>query len=411
MNLPFFIAGRIAGKKASGFSRFITRLSVTATALSVAIMVIAVCIVQGYKEKIFDKMFAFWGHFHIAETSANPSTILSAAPIKYDPILVKRLQDEPHIKHIYPFAVKTAIITTNSIIEGIKIKGVDKKYSFENTESIRYDGDPITFTDSGYASQIILSVATLKKLKQHIGGNVQVYFVNAGESVPSIRKLKIIGTYHTGVDEIDQSFAICDINLLCRISGWPKDAINGYEVLTDDFKQADNIAQQVYQQYVEPPLSCNTMSDIYPNISGWLSLIDVNTQVILLIMSIVAIINMATALLIFVMERTNMVGILKSLGMNNTNLWLIFLYQSLRVAVTGILTGGIVGTALCWIQQYTQVLKLNESVYYVSYVPMNVVWWQPIVIMICTILLCLFILMLPALITRKISIVKALRFK
>lgn len=381
-----------------------------ATALSVAVMIIAVAVVQGYKDKIFDKMFVFWGHFHVALANPNPSSVISPEPIEYNDTLVNILKKQPGIVAVFPFAVKPAIISDSGIVEGIKIKGVDQSYPFVSGDAIHYTGN-IQFPDSGYASQIILSEYTLHKLRKKTGESLLVYFVNNGEDAPAIRKLKISGAYRTGVEEIDQSFAICDIDLLRRVSGWDAHAVNGYQVEVDNFRHTDQIADNIYQQYLEPPLTYNTIRDIYPDIESWLSLIDVNTQVIIVIMSIVAIINMATAILIFIMERTSMVGVLKSLGMNNKKLWWIFLYHAARVAITGILIGAGIGVGVCLLQQFTHLLRLNESTYYVSYAPVVVIWWQVLLVVAGTILLVIITLMLPALIVRKINMAKALQFK
>lgn len=411
MNLPYFIASRIAGNKAATFSRFITRLSVLATALSIAIMIIAVAVVTGFKESVQQKLFVFWGDFHIALSNPNPSSVIAPEPIKYDGRLVQEMKKVKAVRGVYPFAVKPAIISSDGIIEGIKLKGVGRSYPFVSNEGIRYNGHPIQFNDSGYAMQVILSANTLKNIKKHVGDSILLYFVDAEQGVPRVRKLQVAGSFETGVDEIDQSFALCDINLIRRVSNWDANAINGYQVSIDNYKQADSIARYVYHQYVQPPMTYNTLADIYPDIYSWLGLIDINAQVIIIIMSIVAIINMTTALLIFILERTNMIGVLKAQGMQNGKLWLIFLNYAARVAIKGILIGAAVGIGFCALQYYTHIIHLNESTYYIAYVPVKMVAWHVLLIVAGSILLCILTLMIPALLVRRINIVRALRFK
>ncbi len=411
MNLSYFIAKRIARTETATFSRFITRLSIVATALSVAVMIISVAVVEGFKGTIQDKMFVFWGHFHVALSNPNPSSVIAPEPIDYNPQLVREIAAVPGITSIYPFAVKPAIISNGGMIEGIKLKGVDRSYPFQNKPGINFTGAAIHFSDSSYARQIVVSANTLRRLNQKTGDSILVYFVDPAQGIPSIRKLQIAGTYHTGVDEIDNAFALCDIRLIRRVSNWDSSAIHGYQVFVSDYRQTDSIALKVYQQYLEPPLTYNTIYDIYPDLYNWLNLIDMNTQVIILIMSVVAIINIATALLIFIMERTNMIGILKSMGMNNTKLWLIFLHHASRVAVKGILTGAVIGVSFCLLQQYTRFIHLNESTYYMAYVPVKLTGWQVISIVAGTMIFCMVTLTIPALLVRKINMVRALRFK
>lgn len=411
MNLSYFIAKRIARTEKATFSRFITRLSVVATALSVAVMIIAVAVVEGFKGTIQDKIFVFWGHFHIAVNSPNPSSVMGPEPIDFDPNLAQEIKRQPGVTALYPFVVKPAIISNGELIEGIKLKGIDQNYPFVNNAGISFTGKPLHFSDSGYARQIMVSSQTLKRLNRIEGDSILAYFVDVEQGIPSIRKLQIAGTFHTGVDEIDQAFALCDIRLLQRVNNWNPSAIQGYQVVVADYQQADSIAWKIYQDYLEPPLTYNTIGEIYPDLYNWLSLIDVNTQVIILIMSIVAIINIATALLIFIMERTNMVGVLKALGMNNEKLWLIFLHHAARVALKGILVGAIIGVGFCLLQHYTQFIRLKESTYYISYVPVKLILWEVVAIIAGTFMFCIITLTIPALLVRKINTVRALHFK
>jgi lipoprotein-releasing system permease protein len=176
-----------------------------------------------------------------------------------------------------------------------------------------------------------------------------VWFIDPEQEFPRVRKLQICGTYHTGMDEIDNNFSICDIRLLRRISNWNDKAINGYQVNIRDYEQSDTVAEHIYQKYLTPPMDTTTMKDLYGNIYSWLGLMNTNAYVILFIMAIVAVINMATALLIFIMERTNMIGTLKAIGMPNSKLEQIFMYHAANVAIKGILFGTITGLGLCYI--------------------------------------------------------------
>lgn len=411
LNLPFFIARRIASNRKASFSRFITRLATAATTLSVAIMIVAVAVVFGFKETIKDKMFVFWGHIQVAPYNPNPASIITPEPITYDARLVSHIKAEPGVSQVYPFAVKPVIINANGLMEGLKLKGVDQHYSWQGNAAINYTGQPINFNDTAYAQQIVISQSTLDKINVKTGDSVIAYFVDPEQEFPRVRKLQVCGAYHTGMDEIDRNFALCDIRLLRRISNWSPDAINGYQVSVKDYRTAGATAENIYRKYLEPPMSRTTMQELYPNIFNWLGLMNTNAYIILIIMAVVAVINMATALLIFIMERTNMIGTLKALGMASGQMQRIFVYHALSVALKGVLLGTLLGTGICLLQQHTQFIRMDESSYYMSYAPVQLVSWHVLLIDAAALLFFALIMLLPSLMVRSINIVKALRFK
>ncbi|WP_162903174.1 ABC transporter permease [Taibaiella koreensis] len=411
MNLPFFIARRIAANRKASFSRFIIRLATVATTLSVAVMIVAVAVVFGFKETIKDKMFVFWGHIQIAPFNPNPSSILSPSPFDGNPVLLQHIRQEPGVRSVHPFAVKAGILNAGPVMEGIRLKGVDRDYDWNSNAEIRFSGKPPDFATSGYAQQIVLSQSTLDKINRKTGDTVLVYFIDPEQSTPRYRKLEICGAFHTGMEEVDNNFCFCDIRLLRRISNWDSNAINGYQVSLNDYRLSDTIANRIYHKYLEPPMTRTTMKELYPNIFNWLELMNTNAYIILVIMAVVAVINMATALLIFIMERTNMIGTLKALGMQPGRMQLIFLYHAANVAVKGILAGTLLGVAFCLLQYYTHFIKMDESAYYMTYAPVKLVAWQVLLIDAGTFLFCLLVMLLPVLMVRSINIVKALRFK
>jgi len=411
LHLSYFIAKRIARNRKASFSRFIIRLATLATTLSVAVMIVAVALVNGFKDTIEQKMFVFWGHFHVVPFNPNPASIITPEPIDLDNTLVRKIASVKGVGAIFPFAVKPAILNANGIIEGIKLKGIDSGYPMSSDGIVRFSGNKITFSDPAYSSQIILSANTAQRLKTKSGDSVLVYFVDPGQDLPRIRKLQVAGIYQTGVEDIDKSFALCDIRLIRRISNWDSNAINGYQVSVSNYKEANAIAEKTYRDYLDPPMTRETLDDIYPNIFSWLEAQNLNTQVLLAIMAIVAVINIATGLLIFILERTNMIGTLKALGMSNGSIQRIFLYQSLYVSFKGIVGGTLLGVALCLLQHYTHFVSLDEATYSVSYAPVAITWWQILLIDAGTLAFCLLVMTLPSLMARSISIVKAIRFK
>lgn len=411
LNLPFFIARRIASNRKASFSRFITRLATTATTLSIAIMIVAVAVVFGFKETIKDKMFVFWGHIQVAPYNPNPSSIITPTPIPYDADLVQKMKAEPGVVQVHPFAVKPVIVNTKGLMEGLKLKGVDAGYNWQSNQAITFSPHPLSFPDTQYAQQIVLSQSTLDKMNVKIGDTLVAYFLDPEQDLPRVRKLQVSGTYHTGMEEIDQTFALCDIRLLRRISNWEPDAINGYQISIGNYKMADTIANSIYKKYLDPPMSRITMQELYPNIFNWLGLMNTNAYIILIIMAVVAVINMATALLIFIMERTNMIGTLKALGMSSGPMQQIFVYHAMNVALKGILLGTLLGVGICLLQNYTHFISMDESSYYMSYAPVKLVGWHVLLIDIAALAFFGLVMLLPSLMVRSINIVKALRFK
>ncbi len=391
------------------FSSFIIRLAVLATTISVAAMIMAMAIVTGFKYEIREKLFSFWGHVHVEPRSMNANTVIAPEPIERDYGLEKTVITVPHVVSIDAFAARPAIVNANHAMEGLQLKGVDRNYKLP--KSIDVTGNTIDYSDTAYAKEIMLSSAIANKLNVKPGDMLELYFIEPGSVLPRIRKVKLAGTYHTGMEEIDKAYALCDLRLLQRVNGWDTNKINGYQMQLDDDAMADTVANTVFYNCVQPPLTTYTMEDIFPNLFDWLHLQDVNTRVIIGIMAIVAIINLAAALLILIVEQVRMVGILKAQGMPTGQLQRIFLYHAAIIAGMGIVLGNILALGICWLQVKTGFLKLTEANYSLKYVPVKLYWWQPAIINVATIVLCILCMWLPSLYIRRIQPAKVLQFK
>lgn len=375
-------------------------------------MIISAAVVVGFKETIKGKMFVFWGQIEITQFNPNPSSIINPDPIPFNDTLFQEIKSLPGVQSVQVFATKPVILRAKSgILEGIKLKGIDAHYPLNSTRAINFKGAKIKFSDSTYSKQVILSENTLNRLNIRIGDTLIAFFIDPGKTFPSIRKLIVAGTYHTGMENIDRSFALCDIGLIRNVNDWNNQAINGYQVSLNDYQQADSIGRTIYKSFLKPPLYTNSMEDIYPDIYNWLGLMDTNAYIILAIMAVVAVINLSTALLIFILERTNMTGILKSLGMPTTRIQYIFLYHATIVAFKGIIYGTIGGIAFCLVQKYFHLVTLNESAYFMKYMPIQLIAWHVVLIDTATLCFCILIMMIPALFVRRINIIKALRFR
>lgn len=411
MNLAYYIAKQISGNKQSTFSKFILRLATIATALSVTVMIIAISVVDGFKTKIREKMFVFWGHAQVTMFSASPTSLIGDAPFLKDDQLIRDIKSVQGVQAVYPFILKPAIVKAEKGLEGIKLKGIESGYPLASSDAIRFEGQPIRFADSAYSSDLILSQSTMQRLNLNIGDPVFLVFFNPEQGNPSVRKLKVAGSFHTGMEEVDQGFGLCDIRLLRSVNHWSERDISALQVSLKDYRQSEAVSATIYQDLLQPPMSVSTIKEIYPYIFAWLDFQNTNAALILVIMAVVAAINMATALLIYILERTQMVGTLKALGMQNRQIRQVFLYHAARVTLKGILWGTFFGVLLCWLQLQFSLVKLDESVYYMKTAPVSINGFYILLVALGTLLFCSIIMLLPALMVKKIKIINALKFR
>lgn len=408
LNISFFIAKRIAFNKQQSFSKFIIRLSVTATALSVAAMIITLAFVNGFQQTVAQKVFSFWGHIRVQHFEVNKSLVSEETPIIKNDTVVNYLKQIPEVEKVQVFATKSAVIEKNKNIEGILLKGIDAAYDSVLLKQFIQIGRWLNFTDSLYSKEIIVSATTAKELKIQLNDTINVFFVSPEEGISTYRKVKVVGIYKTGIEEYDKLFALGDIRLIRRLSNWNEDAIGGYEVVLKDYKKMDAV-----NNAIELPTiwSSKSIKQVYPNIFDWLNIQDVNRNVMFIVMAIVAIINLITCLLILVLERIRMVGILKAVGTEDGAIKQIFLYHAGIITLAGIALGLILGVGICLLQQYTDFITLDESNYYVAVAPVAMVWWQVIAVCVGTAVVCFLSLTIPALLVKKIQPVKAIQFR
>ena len=410
MNVATFIAGRIAFNKQKSFSRFIIRLATAATALSVAAMIITICFVNGFQKAVSQKVFSFWGHLRVQEYEPSKAILAEETPIVQNDTVRRLLQSDPQIAHFQIFATKSAVLEKRKEIDGLLIKGVSSDYQFNNLAPFLKEGRwPHFDTSASFSRDLVISKPIADELKIKLGDSATIYFVSGDNPTAIARKMYVCGIYKTGIDEYDKLFAIADIRMIQKVSGWDDRMIGGYEVILKDYHQMDMVSDRLYDQLPDAWVS-RTIKQIYPSIFDWLDIQDVNRNVVFVVMSIVAIINLITCLLILVLERTQMSGILQSLGAPNIILQRIFLYYSAIIALRGIVIGFLCGVGLCLLQQYTGLLKLDESSYYVSVAPVSIIWWQVFAICLATFIVCFLALILPAYFVKSVKPVKAITF-
>lgn len=406
MNTEYFIAGRIALKSERTFSKLIVRIAIAGVMLSLAVMMLSVAIIKGFKSEIQEKVRGFIGDVRVFKFDLNNSFELS--PFTPAAETIKDLKNNPDVVYFQPYATKPAIISVNNEVEGIVYKGIDKTFNWEYVRKHMVSGNVINFADSAAAmKQIMISQFTADRLKLKTGDSFIMHFV---QDPPRPRKFTIAGIYSIGVEEIDKGFVIGDINVIRRLNNWKPDEIGGLEIRIKDFTKLQQVSRTIYEG-LEMKLKSESVQEYFPAIFTWLSLLDVNTKVLLVLMMVVGVINMITALLIMILERTNMIGMLKAFGMTDYSVMKIFLYNALYLVGIGLILGNLLGLGLAFVQEQTHIFKLDQTSYYLSYVPLEVHFIDVLLLNIATVVICLTVLILPSLLVSKISPLKAIRFK
>lgn len=432
LNLPFFIARRIAFSGKKNFSRFIIRIAIVAVALSVAVMITASALIAGFKSEISRKIFEFWGHIHISDTAYSLS--FEPKPIELQQAFYPSLDtvhgiafSEPEtilgyetgrettghsrggIRHIQAFAHKPGIIRTKTAMEGILLKGIGRDFDWNNLRPYLLEGKPLDLNDTAPSRDIIISRQTADRLQVGVGDKFIVYFVKENDQLR--RLFQVSGIYKTGLEEYDRKFALCDIRQTQNLLGWNDHEVAGFEIWLDDIRDLDTYNDFIYNEVLPDSLLSVSIQDKFPAIFEWLQLQDYNEVVILGLMLAVAIVNMITALLVLVLERTSMVGILKSLGETTGRVRQIFLYHAAVITLTGMFWGNLIGIGFCVLQDRFHLIRLNETDYYLSYAPVHVNLWTILAINAGTLLITLFFLLGPSLVVSRISPIRAIRFE
>jgi lipoprotein-releasing system permease protein len=384
---------------------------VAATAVSIIAMIITLAFVNGFQEKVADKIFGFWGHIRVQKYETGKSLISEELPLTKNTAVENNIATTPGVEAYQSFATKSAVLESQNDIEGILIKGIEKNENHSALKQFLVAGRWIQFTDSLYSKETLVSDAVAKALQIKINDTIKVHFVAANsDAQKTYRKLVVVGFYHTGIDEYDKLFMIADINLIRRINNWEPNQIGGYEVFINQYQNLDAISSALSNALPSEWMS-KSIKEVYPNIFDWLNIQDVNRNVVFIVMGIVALINLITCLLILMLERTNMIGLLKSMGATNWTIQKIFIVYASFITLAGVGFGLVIGLGICFLQQATGFITLDEASYYISVAPVKIIGWQVAAVCAGTSLVCFVSLFLPTLLIPKISPVKAIEFK
>lgn len=415
MSLELFIARRIHSRDADGGRRSVppaVRIAIIGIALGLTVMILAVAIVVGFKKEVRNKVIGFGSHIQITNFESNSSYELQ--PLAISDSLIGHLSSIEGVRHVERFATKPGMLKTDQDFQGIVLKGIDSDFDWSFFKANLLDGDTLTIVSDKRSTDVVVSnyLANLMGLK--VGDTFLTYFVQ--EEVRA-RRFQIVGIYETGFVDYDKLFILADIKQIRRLNGWDEDQVSGLELLVDDYDRLDEVAEVVYFDMAERldrlgnPFYTQSIKELNPMIFSWLDVLDINVVVILVLMLAVAGFTMISGLLIIILERTNMIGLLKALGENNRSIRKIFLYVSFFLIGKGLLWGNLIGVSLCAIQSWFKVVKLDPAVYYLDAVPIDLRIGTLLLLNVGSLAVSLLMMLGPTYLITKIEPVKSLRFE
>jgi lipoprotein-releasing system permease protein len=407
MNFELFIARHIIGRGRDSVSAPYVRIAIISVALGIAVMIISLAIVTGFQQEIRGKVIGFGSHIQIVGFDFNKS--YEPTPVNMEQEFYPYHNDIPGVKHIQVFANKAGIIKTDDQIQGVILKGIGPDYDWSFLNDKIVEGKSFQVSAEARSNDVLISRKLADKLKINLGDDLRVYFITEGQKQPRGRKFTVTGIYETGLAEIDDLYIIGDIGHIRKLNEWSNNQVAGFEVLIKDFSALEEISGQIHKN-IPYDLKAVPISDLYPQIFSWLELQDMNVVVIIVLMVLVAGITMISTLLVLILERTNMIGILKALGTRNWSIRKIFLYNAAYIILVGLFWGNLIGLGLSLLQYYFELIPLSQESYYVSVVPINLSFSGVATLNIATLLVCTMILVVPSYVITRITPLKAIRF-
>jgi lipoprotein-releasing system permease protein len=411
LNYEYFLAKRIIGNKSykSSVSAPIIKIGIAAIAISTIVMLIAIATGIGLEHKIRDKAVAFNGHITISNFDSNASEG-AQVPISKDQVFYPEFNSVEGVSHVQAVANKFGIIRTNTDFEGLFLKGVGTDYDWRYFKEFLIEGRLPSYTQK-YSNEVLISKYLADRLAFVVGDSFQMYFMKSDPSQPpSIMKYVVVGIFNSGFEELDKTYVIGDINHVQRLNRWSKDQIGNFEVFISNYNDLERLGNEVYAQ-TPSTLDAMTVKQKYATIFEWIPIFTTNIYGIIGIMILVGAINMITALLVLILERTQMIGILKALGSSNWSIRKLFLYNASYLIACGLFWGNLIGIGILLLQKQFEFLKLDPSVYYVTVAPVYLDWTYVVLLNLMTFVLCLLMLLIPSFLISKIMPVKAIQFE
>ncbi len=413
MNTELYIARRLMRGKAdnSNYSRPIVKIAVIGISIGIVVMLLSVAVLTGFKKEISDKVIGFGSHLQIQNYDNNVS--YETLPISANQSWIDDVKQISHVVNIQKYITKAGIIQTDDYLQGVVMKGIDTDFSWTFFSDYMLEGKTLQIVDSVKSNDIVLSKNIASRLNIKLGDKVKMYFI---QDPPRMRKFKVAGIYDTQLEELDKVFVFCDIKHLRKLNNWSDNQVSGFEVQIDDLKalpETDKKLTRLLGSNFSPDgevLLVETIFNQYPQIFDWLDLQDKNMWVVLILMLVVAGINMISGLLIIILERANMIGVLKALGSPNVSIQKIFLYHAAMLIGKGLLWGNLIGIGVCVLQQQFGIIHLDPSSYYVTTVPINIQCLPVLLINLGTVLITVLMLVLPSMLVTRISPAEAIQF-
>ena len=411
LNLPLFIARRMRFDPThkGSISVQIIKIAKLAVALGMSMILIAVTTGKGLQKEIQNKTIAFNGHLVVAPFENSESQI-SVIPIASDPAVLGMLKNEAGVTHVQRVALKGGLLKAGDQFEGVVMKGVSQDYRWEQLKSFLVAGG---FPQLGakISNEILLSQVIAQRLSVGVGDEVSAYFQSSrNQQLPNVRRFKVVGLFLSGFPDFDENFVLGDLRHIQRINKWKNDEIGAYEVFTSDLNTAPSIGSSIYHK-LPSDLDVIEITRQYATIFQWISLFDFNILIIIIVMIVVGVINMSTALLVLILERSSMIGLFKSLGAGNRLIQKIFLYNGIAIMSQGLLWGNLMGVLFFLTQKYWGWIRLDPETYFVNVAPVSLNFWDVLWLNFGFLLVSSLLLWIPSLIISNIRPARVLRFR
>jgi lipoprotein-releasing system permease protein len=404
LNLSYFIAKRISFKRTGGFTGTIHRIAVASVAIGIAVSLISFMILGGFQDKISEKVFSFTGHYQVQKFVSGNA--FEESPTSKNSDFYKDFTKNKMISHVQVYAHKPGLLKGDEEVEGVLMKGIGPDFDSLGFQNSIISGRFIQFSDSGASNEILVSRKIADKLRLEVGERITMYFV---QEPPRFRRFEIVGLYETFLENFDDKIIIGDIQTIRNLNGWSEDQVGGFEVFVHDNKKLDEMAEPIYNS-LDFDLKLIKVTDKYIEIFDWLILLNNNVYIFLGLILFVAAFNMVSILFILIMERTQMIGILKALGSTNKQIRKIFVWNGVRIIGRGLFIGNAIAIGFGLLQDRFHLVALDPESYYMTFVPISWNWPVFIILNASVLLVTTLVLFIPAMLISNIQPIKAIRF-
>jgi lipoprotein-releasing system permease protein len=406
LNFEYFISRRIRIKSGASFSRPIIRVSISGIALGLAVMLISVAVLKGFQKEISQKVVGFGSHIQITHFDSNNS--YEPTSIKIDDKDLQKVRSISGIENISAFGLKAGIIKTTEHIHGVVLKGTDQNYDWTFFKQKIIEGQAPVFIDTIPSNDLLISKKIADLLHYKTGDDIRMYFIT--DKNVRARKFRVSGIYETGLTEFDEMYVIGDLRHIQRLNFWVPQEVSGYEIMINDIKKLEEISDKIYS-VIGYDLNTQTIRQLYPQIFDWIEIQDLNVIVILILMTLVSGITIISTLLILILEHTRDIGVLKSLGARTNSIRMIFLYASVYIVFHGLLWGNLFALSLIWLQKTFGLIPLPPDSYFLSQVPVSIGIAEILAVNAGAIVISFLMMLIPSLVIKFISPVRAIRFQ